>query len=190
MPAPVDPRMAVPGPGRFAPPSFDAVYRAHARMVGRWAARLGGKGVDVEDAIQDVFVTVARRLPDFRGDAPLEAWLYRITRKTVANLRRRARLRRWLPWGPDDDARVASPAPGPGDALERRQAEARFQRLLDTLPARYREVLVLFELEEIATADIADLLQVKTATVRVWLHRGRAAFLTAEARLARAEGAR
>jgi RNA polymerase sigma-70 factor (ECF subfamily) len=189
MSAPVQP-VPADGEGGGARPSFDAVYRAHARAVARWAARLGGPGADVEDAVQDVFVTVARRLPEFRGDAPMEAWLFRITQKTVANRRRRARLRRWLRLGARDEDRIAASAPGPAELYERRQAEERFYAILAELPERHRHVLVLFELEELPTAEIAALMQVQPTTVRVWLHRARAAFLAAEERRQRREARR
>jgi RNA polymerase sigma-70 factor (ECF subfamily) len=178
---------SAPPVGGAAPPSFDTVYRAHARTVARWAARLGGPRADLEDVVQEVFVIVARRLPEFRGEAPIEAWLYRITRKTVANARRRARLRRWLGLPAERLDDHPATAPDPAAALERRQAEVRFYRLLATLPERYREVLVLFELEGLSTQEIAALTGTKLATVRVWLHRGRAAFLAADEKLARKE---
>ena len=64
----------------------------------------------------------------------------------------------------------------PRFALETRQATDRFQRVLDELSERYRSVLVLFELEEMSTDDIARFLERPPATIRVWLHRARAQF--------------
>ena len=48
---------------------FDAVYQAHAQTVARWAARLGGPGVDVEDITQEVFLVADRRLREFRHES-------------------------------------------------------------------------------------------------------------------------
>jgi len=71
---------------------------------------------------------------------------------------------------------VAGAGPAPGDALEERQAIDRLQRVLDGLSERYRSVLVLFELEEMSTDEIARFMDRPPATIRVWLHRARAQF--------------
>lgn len=166
-----------------APPAFDAVYREYARTVGRWAARLGSPTVDVEDIVQDVFVVVSRRLPEFRGTAHVSTWLFQITRKTVANHHRKHRLRRWLSLSREVEERVPAPALTPGESLERRQAAADLYRVLETLPDKYRTVLVLYELEELPTIEIARLLGAKVSTVKVWLFRARARFLDQQEQL-------
>src|SRR4026208_659549 len=80
---------------------FDAVYQAHAQTVARWAARLGGPGVDAEDITQGggraggVVLVWDRRRRQFRGESHLATWLFSVTAKIVANDRRRRRLRRW-----------------------------------------------------------------------------------------------
>ena len=161
--------------------TFDAVYRDHARDVARWAARLGGEQ-EVEDLVQEVFLTVQRRLPQFRGEAPIGVWLFRITQKVLANHRRRRRMRRWLGMTSHMNETIASTEALPTDRLEQRQAAERLYSILDTLPEKYRQVLVLFELEDLSTQRIAELLGTKLVTVRVWLHRARAAFLKEQLR--------
>ena len=71
---------------------------------------------------------------------------------------------------------ASSNQPTPGEALEEREAAERFYRVLDDLPEHYRQVLVLFELEEMTTEEIARTVDRPAATVRVWLHRARAQF--------------
>jgi RNA polymerase sigma-70 factor (ECF subfamily) len=166
-------------PPEVAPRSttFDEIYRRHVRDVARWAERLGGPIVDAEEVVQEVFLTVSRRLPEFRGDAKLTTWLFRITRKMVANQRRAARRRRfWARLSNKISDATAGHGPQPGDALETRQATDRFQRVLDELSEHYRSVLVLFELEEMSTEEIARFLDRPPATIRVWLHRARGQF--------------
>jgi RNA polymerase sigma-70 factor (ECF subfamily) len=162
------------------PPSawtFDDIYRAHARTVGRWAERLGGPRVDADEVVQEVFLTVSRRYAEFRGEAKLSTWLFRITRRVVANHHRAARRRGiWARLTSRISEVVAGGGPDPGDALEGRQAGDRLQRVLDGLSERYRIVLVLFELEEMSTDEIARFMDRPAATVRVWLHRARAQF--------------
>jgi RNA polymerase sigma-70 factor (ECF subfamily) len=157
--------------------AFDDVYRTHATRVALWIRRLGGPRIDADEALQDVFITVSRRLAEFRGEAKLTTWLFRVTTRVVANHRRAARRRRF--WtsvmGRRPDS-IPSNQPTPSDALEERQAAERFYRVLDDLPEHYRDVLVLFELEEMATEEIARTLDRPPATVRVWLHRAREQF--------------
>jgi len=157
--------------------SFDDIYRRHARTVARWADRLGGAHVDTDEVVQEVFLTVNRRGGEFRGDAKLTTWLFRITRRVVANQRRAARRRAiWARLTSRVAEVVAGSGPAPGDALEGREATDRLQRVLDSLSERYRSVLVLFELEEMSTDEIARFMDRPPATIRVWLHRARAQF--------------
>lgn len=187
MPSPVSPvtplplrRLAdVPGDD-VPPPSFEAICRAHGGQIARWAERLGGPGLDAEETVQEVLLVVARRLPEFRGEARITTWLFRITTRVLANQRRAARRRhRWARLTRRIEDQTASDAPGPGDELERREASRRFYAALELLPERYREVLVLFELEDQGTEDIAGLMERPAATIRVWLHRARTAFIAA-----------
>jgi RNA polymerase sigma-70 factor (ECF subfamily) len=157
---------------------FDVVYQDHAQTVARWAARLGGPGVDVEDIAQEVFLVVDRRLHEFRSDSQLATWLFSITAKIVANDRRRRWLRRWwLRLTPNAGDNTAATTDTPLEQLEKRQRRTQFYQALDALGERQRRVLVLFELEEMSVAEIAELTGLRPGNVRVLLHRARAAFL-------------
>jgi RNA polymerase sigma-70 factor (ECF subfamily) len=169
----------VPVSSDDVPLDVEAVYRAHAQRVARWAARLAGPTLDVDDLVQEVFLIVQRELRTFRGDARLTTWLFRITENVVRHRRRKDRVRRWLMGSPAEVAgRLPSPRPTPLESLEQRQATELVYRALDGLPEKYRTVLVLFELEELGGDEIAALLGLKLATVWVQLHRARARFLS------------
>ena len=170
---------ADPGGNRpRATQDFDDVYQAHAQTVARWAARLGGPGVDVEDITQEVFVVVDRRLREFRHDSRVGTWLFSITAKIVANDRRRRRLRRWwLRLSPNAGDEAVAPTDSPLEQLEKRERRRHFYDALEGLNERQRRVLVLFELEGHSIAEIAALTAMRPGNVRVLLHRARAAFL-------------
>jgi RNA polymerase sigma-70 factor (ECF subfamily) len=160
------------------PLEFDAVYQAHTQTVARWVARLGGPGVDVEDIVQEVFLLVNRRLPEFRQESRLSTWLFSITAKIVANDRRRRQIRRW--WtrlAPHVVEGAMATTDSPLEELERRERRTQFYQALDALNERQRRVLVLFELEEMSIAEISALTGLRPGNVRVVLHRARAAFL-------------
>ncbi len=172
-PSPSNARRAAPA----QPPatSLNEVFRAHARTVARWAERLGGPAIDADETVQEVFLIADRRLSEFRGDAQLTTWLFRITLRVLANQRRAARRRRlWARITRRVEDEIADPTTGPAEALAGREAAARFYGAMDRLSERYRNVLVLFELEGLDTVEIARLLHRPPATIRVWLHRARA----------------
>lgn len=152
---------------------LEDVYAAHAQTVLDWAARLGGPWVDPEDITHDVFVTVSRRLASWRPDAPITTWLFALTRHAVQNRRRREKARAvWRAlWGEASPEPVA-PA---SDDLERAEDKRRVRAALDRISGRYREVLVLFELEGRSGREVAQLLGMREPALWVLLHRARAA---------------
>lgn len=160
------------------PLTFDAVYQSHAETVARWAARLGGPGADVEDLTQEVFLVVNRRLAEFRHQSRVSTWLFSITARIVANDRRRRRVRAWwVRLVPRFDEVIASTGDTPVEHLEKRERRGQFYQALDALGERQRRALVLFELDELSIAQIAELMSMREGSVRVLLHRARAAFL-------------
>lgn len=174
---------------RPPPSDLEAVYREHGPQVARWAARLGGPSIDPEDVTQEVFVTVQRLLPGFRGEAAITTWLYRITANEVRHRRRKERLFRWIGGGAAEMAdRIAAHGPTPVEQLEQRQAAEQVYRVLDAMSDRYRAVLVLFELEKLPGDEVARLVGTKPATLRVWLHRARAEFAARLSKLERNGG--
>ena len=170
--------------------SISEVYRLHAGDVARWAARLGGPQVDVEDVVQDVFLTAHRLLPEFRGEAKITTWLFRITQNQVRHRLRRLRLRRLFSSSEEGDilAELPSGTPSPVDDLERKEARATVYRILDGMSDKYRTAFILFEIEKLPGEDIAQLLNQKVATIWVWLHRARARFLSASGLRTRRRG--
>jgi len=179
-------------PEREAPtPQYEigAVYRAHAQTVARWAARLGGPTIDVEDVVQEVFLTAHRLLPEFRGEAKITTWLFRITQNQVRHQRRKLRFRQFLTGTASDViGQTASTRPTPVEVLEQRQASATVYRVLDGMSDKYRTAFILFEIEHVSGEEIATLLGQKVATIWVWLHRARAQFTAGLAKLEQAEG--
>lgn len=164
----------VPVTVQAAPAQIEAIYREHGATVARWVLRLGGPRFDAEDAVQEVFAVVAERVSGFRGDAKLTTWLYGITENVVNEQRRRARVRRWFSGGDAEaGANVQTPGPSLVETMEQRQATQLLYRALDRMREPYRTALILFELEELSGEQIAQLKQVKIATVWVWLHRAR-----------------
>jgi RNA polymerase sigma-70 factor (ECF subfamily) len=154
--------------------SSEEIYRRHAQRVARWAARLAGPGVDVEDLVQEVFLQVHRSIDRFRGECRLTTWLYGVTERVVRARRRRERLRRMFGLSTLVDVEPISSGPSPSDALERRQSTQLLYVALDRLRENHRTVLILFELEGLSGEEIAELKSLRIATVWMRLSRARA----------------
>jgi RNA polymerase sigma-70 factor (ECF subfamily) len=153
------------------------MYERYAPDVERWVQRLAGPRADIEDLIHDVFVVALRRRAEFRGEASPRTWLFRITHHVVRNRRHRDFIRRLL-FVRHASALAASPAAGTAlDEIERSEQCARLYAALDRLPDDYRTALVLYELEGLPGAEVAELVGVDVGTLWVRLHRARAKLL-------------
>ena len=143
---------------------FAAVYDDHVDLVWRALRRLGVPEGAIEDATQDVFLVVHRRLGEFEGRSTLSTWVYGIAVGVARNHRRTRRRRPEHPSDGIEDELVASnasPERGAADA----EAVALLERLLATLDADKREVFVLAELEELTAPEIGAALSLNVNTV-------------------------
>ncbi len=148
--------------------AFSALFRKHRSAVTAIAYRMLGPRADLEDMVQEVFLQVHRSLPDFRGQAKFTTWLHRVAVNVVLMQRRRARSR---PTYTHEEAARHESDDGllPDQDLERRRRLAAFRGLLDKLSDKKRTVFVLHELEGMAPADIAEIVECPVLTVRTRL---------------------
>lgn len=146
-------------------PSDDPLIAEAARLALRWCRRLGGPGIDPDDAAQDVLLVVLRRRQDLRDPADLSRWVWGITRKVVSAHRRRAWFRRWIP------GKVVEPeAPAWAEDGELRAV----MLLIETLSEVQREVFVLVRIEGQTMPEVARLLDIPEGTARSRLRLARA----------------
>lgn len=140
---------------------FRAVFVEHYRFVWRLLAHFGVAEAARDDAAQEVFAVVHRRLGDYDGRTPMRGWLAGIARRVASTLQRtQARAARRL--------EVVAPPPTPAqpDAeLEQRQRVALAEACLAALDDEQRDVLVLTEIEGLSAPEIALALGVKLNTV-------------------------
>lgn len=169
---------------RASGPRLVGLVRDHYAFVWRLLRRLGLREGDADDAAQQVFLTASRRLNDVEV-ARERAFLYGVALNVGARARRSLGRRREEPLEAESE-RVA-PEPNAEQLLERRQARALLDQLLDEMPEDLRVVFVLFELEELSTPQIAELCQIPIGTAASRLRRAREDF---EERVARAEARR
>lgn len=150
--------------------TFEEVYQDHHRFVWRVVRTLGLPPALVEDAVQDVFVVVHRRLPEYEGRAAVRGWLFRIARWVVSQERRRFRTK--LSHETIDDAvsdgisdALSDPAPGPFERFVQSEGLRTVERVLNRMEEDKRLVFVLMDIEELKAAEVSEILSINVNTV-------------------------
>lgn len=166
-------------------PTLAEIFREYAPFVWRGLRRLGVPESDVEDVCQEVFVVVHRKLADFEGRSSLKTWIYGICARTASDYRRSGRVRREVVT--DTPPENVTEGGAQDDAVALRQARATLDRILDQLDDDKRSVFVLYEIEELTMAEVAEALGCPLQTAYSRLH---AARKIVEAGVAQASGSR
>lgn len=139
---------------------LEELVNRHAPAVYRLAYARTGSREDAEDVMQEVFLRLLRRAPELNGEDHLRAWLLHAAANCANSLHRRPWRRRELPL---EEGAVQAAPPEHNEALEAVLA----------LPEKYRVPVCLHYCEGYTTAEVADILGKKEATVRTWLFRAR-----------------
>lgn len=158
----------------IAAPGFAALYAAQFNYVWRTLARLGVRDAELEDAAQEVFVVVHRRLDSYDPQRPIKPWLCGIAHRVATAERRRARHRREQLCARPAQRAIARGTPEKRIALQQRFARVR--AALQALDPDQRVVFVMAEMEEITCPEIAEALAIPLNTVYSRLRRGRKRF--------------
>lgn len=173
-------RPAPPQPDCSPVPAFDVLYDDHFDFVWRSLRRLGVPESALDDAAQDVFVVVHRRLAEFEARSTLRTWLFGIALRVAQRHRRSAGKRAGEPlpeglWDPD--------ALGPEDATARAHAVRLLHAVLESLEHDRRVVFVMMDLEQMSAPEVSDALGVNLNTVYSRLRAARRDFDATLARL-------
>jgi RNA polymerase sigma-70 factor (ECF subfamily) len=168
--------------------ALEPLMARYATRVYRVAFGITRSESDAEEVVQDVFLSLFRKIDAFEGRSALGTWIYRIA-TNAALLRRRGKrhelevkLEDVLPTFREDGHRegdrawlLADWSAGPEETLLSREARAAVDRAIAALPDHYRAVLVLRDVEELSTEEVAAALGESVASVKSRLHRARMA---------------
>src|SRR5262245_65677182 len=167
--------------------AFNQVVREHQNKVFNLIYRMIGSREEAEDVAQDVFVTVFKSIDQFRGDAKLSTWLYRIAANHCKNRIKYLARRHDRSTTELDDAaerhavgQGASPIgaghiDGPDRVLEGIELERTVQAAIAGLEEDHRLVVVLRDIEELSYEEICEITGLPEGTVKSRLHRARTA---------------
>jgi len=170
--------------------AFERLMRRHNSRLFRVARAILKDDAAAEDAVQEAYLEAFRHAGEFRGEAQVSTWLTRIViNQALMRLRRLKRDRVVVPFGGEGaggSAAVEEPRDERGEspAVSTLRAEVRrlLERRIDELPAAFRTVFVMRDVEEMSVQETADLLGIPQATVRTRLFRARALLRQALAR--------
>jgi RNA polymerase sigma-70 factor (ECF subfamily) len=167
--------------------AFEKLVRQYGGRMLATARRLLGSEHDAQDAVQDAFLSAFRAIGQFAGTAKLSTWLHRVV-VNAALMKLRSRRRKpeesiddllprfdeqgeWASWVNHWDA--------PSDVLlQRQETRAMVRRCIDRLPETYRTVLLLRDIEELDTEEVASAMDITPNAVKIRLHRARQALRT------------
>jgi RNA polymerase sigma-70 factor (ECF subfamily) len=146
-----------------------ALYDAHVDRVFRLAYRFTGDDELARDCTQETFIRAFERLASFRGEAKFSTWLHAIATSVALNALRKVKRFRHR----ETDLEAAARLPAAGRQTEP-DLKRRLARAIDDLPAGYRAVFVMHDVEGYTHEEIGAALGIEAGTSKAQLSRARA----------------
>lgn len=163
--------------------AFETVMRHHNRMLYRIARSILKNEAEAEDAVQEAYLAAYRNVGSFRGGSTLSTWLGRIViNEAYGRLRKQKRAAVIVPFDAQERGEqrfqegnmVDEKTEQPEAAAMRAELRQLLERKIDELPAQFRTVFMLRDVEELTVEETAECLDVPAATVRTRAFRARA----------------
>lgn len=161
---------------------FDKLYRDHVDLMYRYAHRLCGEAESAKDLVQETFLNAYRGLKNFRGEARISTWLYTIATRACMRMRRKRKgepehelsLDEFVPTS-EGEFRLQIPIDEltPEEALQNKELRQALDQAIDTLPKKYRMVLVLRDMEGLSAKEVGTIMGLNERAVKSRLHRAR-----------------
>ncbi|MCC6995260.1 MAG: sigma-70 family RNA polymerase sigma factor [Deltaproteobacteria bacterium] len=166
--------------------AFRQLVDEHQNRVFGLLVRMIGNASEAEDLMQEVFIQVFKAIDQFRGDAKLSTWLYRIAANTCKNrmkyLNRRSYSKTDALDPTTEGAEVeaggqplAARVPTPDRMLEGQQLDAIVQEAIATLDEDHKLLVVLRDMQDLSYEEICEVTGLNEGTVKSRLHRARMA---------------
>ena len=152
--------------------AFDQLVRRHLRAALAVArSRLGGLEADVEDVVQEAFITALERIDQCRDPERFRSWLLAIVRNHAHNHRERERVRTAAPL--EDVRDPVDRAADPSHRVERAELARELEGAMADLTESQRRVFVLHDMEGWSHGEIAEELEISRGASRFQLHAAR-----------------
>lgn len=152
--------------------AFEEIMLATERRVAQLSWRILGDADEVKDAVQETFLRVFRHLHQYREERDFLGWLYRITVNICRDAERRRR--RWRIFGPIDNVEIISREDRADEVLAARDETELLTRAIDALPRKQRLAVLLRDVQELPTEEVAVILGMRETSLRVAISKARA----------------
>ncbi len=156
--------------------AFRQVYEQYSDMVYNVCLRMIGNQEDAEDATQEVFLKVHRSVADFRGEAQLSSWIYRIAVNTCLNRERRKKWARWVSldflFTPEGEEHAGS-EDSADQFLEEKERVRAVRQAIRSIPQSQKTAIILQRYENLSYQEIADIMGKSLSAVESLLHRAK-----------------
>lgn len=158
--------------------ALSALLERYQAQIYRFGLSMCRDPEDARDVLQDTLFAMAKGVRDFRGASSLSTWLFAVARSFCIKKRRRSRFAPAQEHSLDGAAgrealQVADEARSPQEALEGKQLEAALEEAITALEPKYREVLLLRDVEGLTAPEVAEVVGISVQAVKSRLHRAR-----------------
>ena len=161
--------------------SLDEALALLQKTVFSFSMKVCGQRQDAEDTMQEVLLKSVPNLPKFDNPKALMVWLYKVAKNRCLMSRRKSKfapkedlsLEELMPDRRELQKLSGNPDTTPETSLLRRESAKRLREAVQRLPAEYRLILVLHDMEELSDSDVAEITGLRLGTIRVRLHRAR-----------------
>ena len=164
------------------PQAIEQAIESLQSAVYAFGMKVCGHPEDAEDTAQETLLRLARSLKDFPNARALSVWLYRVAKSQCLMSRRKSKfapaelmsLEELMPERlGTDPAVLKSWAITPEEVVLHRESRARLEQAVLALPKQYRLVLILRDMEQLSTKEVAEVMEISEDTVKMRLHRAR-----------------
>jgi RNA polymerase sigma-70 factor (ECF subfamily) len=153
---------------------FELLMRRHNQRVYRAVRSVLRDEAEVEDVMQQAYLNAWANLKQFSGQSRVSTWLVRIAvNEALMRTRKASRLQLVEDLPPNMEATMNRPASSPEDRAQSRELSALLETAVDALPELYRTVFMLRNIENLSSAETAEVLGVSDDVVKTRLHRAR-----------------
>jgi RNA polymerase sigma-70 factor (ECF subfamily) len=156
--------------------ALTALIERHQAQVYRFGMRMCRDVEDAKDVLQDTLLTLARGIRSFRGESSFSTWLYAVARSFCIKKRTRKldpAAKSAASHTPDEALNVSDPGRAPDEELSSKQIERAVEQAVDALDPKYRDVLILRDVEGLTAPEVAAVLGLGVPAVKSRLHRAR-----------------
>ncbi|MBN2030557.1 sigma-70 family RNA polymerase sigma factor [bacterium] len=157
--------------------AFEQIVHRYKEPLVNFIYHFVGNRIDAEDVVQETFLRVFKKKNLYRSVAKFSTWIYTIASnlaKTELRRRRRRRILSLSQMGYEDkDYELPDHFSSPDKAIERKTKEQTIRKEIEALPAKFKEVVVLRDIQEFSYEEISQILNIPLGTVKSRVNRGR-----------------